>query len=219
MRTDASAIRGLYAITPELADTDELLSRVAQAIRGGLALLQYRAKQLPWPLMQRQASLLSELCRSSGVGFIVNDSIELAMESGANGVHLGRDDSSIEQVRDADSRLLVGVSCYDSIEKALAAQSAGADYVAFGSFYPSVVKPDAVRAPLSLLRQARIQLSVPLVAIGGITPANAAELAEAGADAVAVISALFSARDIGRTAQLFTQVFQGRYDQPQRSAV
>ena len=220
MSIDSTLIRGLYAITPETADTLRLLDQVQQAIDGGVTLLQYRAKTLAPALREAQAQALATQCRSQGVALIINDDMALARSCNAAGVHLGRDDSASWGGDSADSKhpLIVGISCYDSLQMALDAQQTGASYVAFGSFFPSRTKPDAVRATLSLLREARRQLDLPIVAIGGIDLDQVDPLIEAGADAVAVISALFEAPDISGMARQFNHHFQGRHDPFQRPA-
>ncbi len=197
-------LRGLYAITPELADGDELLRRVAQALAGGIAALQYRHKSGP---ALQQAQALGAMCRRSSVPFIVNDDLRLALECGADGVHLGHDDGALSSARARLGGKLMGVSCYDSIAAARAAVAAGADYVAFGSVFPSSTKPSAVRAPHSLFGEAR-RLGVPLVAIGGITLENAASLLQAGADSLAVISDLFDAPAIAERARAYGKLFE-----------
>ncbi|NDU92737.1 MAG: thiamine phosphate synthase [Ferrovum sp.] len=220
MPIDPAIIRGLYAITPEIADTPRLLSQVQQAIDGGVTLLQYRAKTLAPALREAQASALATQCKRQGVTLVINDDIALARACKAAGVHLGRDDSASWEKLSSNSEypLMVGISCYDSLQLALDAQQAGASYVAFGSFFPSTTKPGTVRATLPLLREARRQLNLPIVAIGGIQLDQVEPLIEAGADAVAVISALFEASDISGTARQFNHHFQGRHDQFQRPA-
>ena len=196
-------LRGLYAVTPELADSELLLRMVAQALEGGIAMLQYRHKDRQ---NLQEARALAALCRRAGAPFIVNDNLELALECGANGVHLGRDDGDAASAREKLKGKLLGVSCYDSLAAARVAVAAGADYVAFGSVFASPTKPAAVRAPLSLFADARA-LGVPLVAIGGITLENAPPLLKAGADALAVISDLFDAPDIAGRARAYGKVF------------
>ncbi len=201
-------IKGLYAITPDCADTKDLLRRVRLALAGGARVLQYRNKSANTALRLTQASALRELTRELGVVFIVNDDAQLAAQVGADGVHLGAADGDIAAARLAlGAHKIIGVSCYDRLSLARIAVAAGADYVAFGAFFPSRVKPDAVLADIELLRQARAELAVPLVAIGGITLQNGAQLVQAGADALAVISALFNAADIADTAQRLSQFF------------
>lgn len=202
-------LRGLYAITPDGAESLELEAAVAKLLAAAArscAALQYRNKSADAALRLDQARRLMNLARRHGVPFIVNDDLQLAMEVEADGVHLGRDDGDVAAARAALRGKLLGVSCYDSIAAARAAVAAGADYVAFGSVFPSATKPAAVPAPLRLFNEARA-LGVPLVAIGGITLQNAAAVLEAGADALAMISALFDAPDIGARAHEFARLF------------
>lgn len=203
-------LHGLYAITPDSADSAALLARVRQALEAGgpapLAAVQYRNKTAVATQREREARALCALCRTHRVPFIVNDDLALALAVGADGVHLGRDDGDLRAARVAMGSRLVGASCYDSFERARAAVAAGADHVAFGSVFASATKPDAVRAPLSLFSRARV-LGVPLVAIGGITLENAPEVIAAGADCVAVISDLFEAPDIAARARAYARLF------------
>jgi len=211
MPTKKRRIDGLYAITPDTADSERLVARVEAALAGGASVVQYRNKSDDSVLRRRQAQTLLRLCRAHAAAFVVNDDVSLAGEIGADGVHLGRDDCGVRDARSQlGSQMLIGVSCYDRLPLALAAQDEGADYVAFGSFFSSAVKPQAVRAPLQLLRQARSRIELPIVAIGGITTDNAAQLIEAGADALAVISALFDVDDTLRAAQSFVRLFASR---------
>ncbi len=204
-----SRIAGLYAITPDLADTDDLLYRVRAALAGGARVLQYRNKSASTQLRLTQARALQALCAARGVPLIINDHLDLALAVDAAGLHLGGEDGDIAAAR---ARLgpdkLLGVSCYDRLELAEAALAAGADHVAFGSFFASGVKPDAVRPPLDLIGRASQRFTVPLVGIGGITPANAPQLITAGINAVAVISAVFSAPDIEAAAREFQSLFE-----------
>lgn len=203
-------LRGLYAITPDDGDSARLVSRVRAALEagaaGGWAALQYRNKSASPALRLEQAGLLAALARARGVPFIVNDDIELAIAIDADGVHVGRDDADLAVARRRIPGKLLGASCYDSLVAARAALAAGADYVAFGSVFPSATKPAAVRAPLALFRQARA-LGVPLVAIGGIRLENAAAVLQAGADALAVISDLFDAPDVAARARAYLRLF------------
>jgi thiamine-phosphate pyrophosphorylase len=201
-------ISGLYAVTPDSADTRSLVSAAEAALAGGARLLQYRNKAAAPAARLAQARALVALCRKLGVPLIVNDHLELALAVDADGLHLGAEDGSLAAARERlGAGKILGASCYDRLEFALEAERLGADYVAFGSFFPSAVKPGAVRAPLSLLRAARRRLTVPVVAIGGITLDNVSQLIAAGADGVAVISALFEAEDVGDAARRFSALF------------
>ncbi len=202
-------IAGLYAITPDLADTDELQRRVRAALRGGAQVIQYRNKTAAPALRAEQARMLQILCAGSGAPLIINDHAALAAEVGANGLHLGGADGDIAAARgQLDPGQLLGASCYDRIELAQAAIAAGADHIAFGSFFPSTVKPGAVRPPIDLLTRAKARFGVPVIAIGGITLENAPQLIAAGADAIAVISAVFSAPDVEKAARALQSLFK-----------
>lgn len=205
---DRLRIRGLYAVTPDWTDTARLVAATRSAIGGGAGIVQYRNKAAPHALRLEQAGRLAALCREAGAIFIVNDDIELAAESGADGLHLGRGDGSIADARRRlGANRLLGASCYDSVDAARAAVAAGADHVAFGSFFPSGVKRDAVRAPIDIVARARGCVGVSVVGIGGITAENAGPLVAAGIDAVAVISAVFHAPDIAAAARAIAGLF------------
>ena len=205
---------GVYALTPETDDTERLLAQVEAALAGGVAAVQYRDKSDDVARRHEQASELAALCRRWGAPLIVNDDLRLADLCDADGVHLGRDDASVREARIIlGPQKLVGASCYQSLDLALAAQAAGADYVAFGSFFASPTKPAAPRAGLELLRAAAPAIRVPIVAIGGITLANAPSLLDAGADSLAVLSALFDAPDIRATAHALNQLFETESEQ------
>ncbi len=206
--TSLHDIKGLYAITPDEADTELLLRKVRQALRGGARVLQYRNKSADANLRLTQARELRALTRQFSALLIVNDDVQLARDVDADGVHLGRADTALGAARSIlGAHKIIGVSCYNRLSLAKAAIAEGADYVAFGAFFPSATKPDAVKADLELLRQAHAELGAPIVAIGGITAQNGAALAEAGADALAVITALFEARNIEAAAQDFENLF------------
>jgi thiamine-phosphate pyrophosphorylase len=201
-------IRSLYAVTPDEHDTALLVAKVRAAIAGGANLVQYRNKAVAPAKRREQAGALLKICRKSGVPLIINDDLRLALDIDADGVHLGRDDGVLETAREQlAAHKILGASCYDRLPLALAAQRVGATYVAFGSFFPSQVKPGAVAAPLQLLRDAKASLAIPVVAIGGITPVNTPQLLAAGADGIAVISALFAAGDAEAAARRFVRLF------------
>jgi thiamine-phosphate pyrophosphorylase len=198
----------VYAITPECTDTDGLLKKVESALKGGVAAVQYREKSGDVALRHEQASELLVLCRRYSVPLIINDDLRLADLTGADGVHLGREDGSLREARIIlGPGRIIGASCYQSLEAAHTALAQGADYVAFGSFYPSPTKPHASRAGMELLHRAAAALPVPIVAIGGITVDNAKPLIDAGADAIAVISALFDAPDVEAAARQLNALF------------
>ena len=186
--------RGLYAITQtDNKSGDTIINDVISAIKGGAVLVQYRDKN---PLdAVFLGSELVKICHQYQVPLIINDDIELATRIGADGVHIGKEDGAIAQVRrhlGADA--IIGVSCYNFVEQALDAQNQGATYVAFGRFFPSTSKPLAAPAHIETLRQAKLLLTLPIVAIGGILPENGAPLLAAGADFLAVIGGLFESQ-------------------------
>lgn len=205
-------INGLYAITPDEADTDLLVAKVEAALQGGIKVLQYRNKLANNKLQTQQARAILPLCRQYHVPLIINDSIELCLMLDADGVHLGADDGNLSEARarlGADK--IIGASCYNRFDLALSAQQAGATYVAFGACFASSTKPHAPVAALDLFKQAKAQLHIPVVAIGGITLTNAPSVIEIGADSIAVINAIFGPNftldDVRATTQQFAQLF------------
>ncbi len=205
-----TVFHGLYAITAQTPahHPTSLADQVAAAISGGARMIQYRDKGTDAQQRRAQGEALRELCLAAAIPLIINDDIALALALGADGVHLGRDD---HDPRDARERLgeqaIIGVSCYDQLALAEAAQAAGADYAAFGSFFASTVKPHAVRPTPELLSMARQHLDIPLVAIGGITPQNGGALIAAGAQMLAVVSGVFAQPDIAAAARAYTNLF------------
>lgn len=199
--------RGLYAITEDEPDTLRLLARAERVLAAGAAWLQYRNKAADPELREQQARRLQPVCRKFGVPLIINDDWRLAAAIGADGAHLGNDDGELDAARCAlGPDALLGASCYDSLALAQRAVACGADYVAFGAFFPSPTKPHARQAPLALLAAAA-PLGVPRVAIGGITPDNARALLAAGADLIAVISGVFGAADPARATRNYLSCF------------
>ena len=206
MNASPSAPRGLYLLTPDEPETAQLLAQVA-AVLPHATWLQYRNKRADAALRRAQVQALLPLCRATGVPLIVNDDWRLAADLGADGAHLGEDDGALIDARAAlGTDAILGASCYDDITLAQRAVEAGASYVAFGALFPSPTKPDARVARKSLLRDAEA-LGVPRVAIGGITPENARQLAAAGADLVAVISGVFAARHPAAAAHAYRAAF------------
>jgi len=200
-------LRGLYAVTPGMADTALLCARASQCLEGGARLVQYRAKEADMATALEQARRIGQLCRAANALFIINDSIELALACGADGVHVGRDDATVATARRSMPRGIVGASCYDDVDRAAAAARDGADYVAIGSVFASPTKPGARRAPLELIAQAARASGLPVAAIGGIDLANARQARDAGADMLAVISAVFDAPDVTAAARAFARLY------------
>lgn len=183
-------LQGVYLITDQY---DRLLERVAMALRGGVSVLQYRAKDKPYEACLAEATALQQLCRANNVLFIINDDVRLARELGADGLHLGQDDGSVAAARELlGPDTIIGVSTHN-LEEALKAEADGADYLGFGAMYPTGSKTIAHLPGTAGLAAVRDQVRLPMVAIGGINPANACRVIEAGANAVAVISAVLSA--------------------------
>jgi thiamine-phosphate pyrophosphorylase len=205
MNMPAFPARGLYAITD--GPRADLVDACAAAIEGGAVMLQYRDKTSDRARRRDEAAQLSALCMRHGVPLIVNDDVELAAQVGSAGVHLGEDDVDIAAARDRLGRgAFIGVSCYDSLERARNLAAAGADYLAFGAFFPSPTKPQARRATPDLLRAAGA-FGKPLVAIGGITPDNASPLIAAGADFIAAISGVFGQPNVFAASRRYADLF------------
>ena len=201
---------GLYAITSDHEQySPALLASADATLRAGAAIIQYRRKNLSPASAQREAAALTSLCEQYGALLIVNDNIELALEAGAHGVHLGREDGDIQNLPDAvKARLLIGISCYNSLALAEIAAEGGADYLAFGSVFISGTKPAAVHCPLSVLSEAKARFGLPVVAIGGITPDNGPTVIQAGADFIAAIGGVFEQADVHASALRYAQLFQ-----------
>lgn len=202
-------LRGLYAVTDSsLTPPGQIVEYLRHALRGGAALVQYRDKGTDAARREQEVRALLDLCRAQQVPLIINDDVALAQRTGADGVHLGKEDSSPAYAREQlGAQAIIGVSCYGSLELALQAQAAGADYVAFGSFYPSHTKPHAAPVAIDVLIQARARLHIPVAAIGGITPERGAVLIQAGADLLAVVHGIFGQPDIYAATQCYAQLF------------
>ena len=203
-------MRGLYAITPTslCLDPPRLLAATESALRGGARLIQYRDKTDDDARRLSSVRALRALCDRYRAHLIVNDDVDLALRGDAHGVHLGLEDLSLIEAR---ARLgparLIGITCQDSAARARAASEGGADYLALGAFFASRTKPDARHATLDLLRAVRIDTSLPICAIGGITPANGAPLVDAGADLIAAVDGVFGAADIEVAARAYAGLF------------
>jgi thiamine-phosphate pyrophosphorylase len=202
-------LHGIYAITDPVLCGAQLYEKVLAAIEGGIRVLQYRNKQGSRDLQREETSQLLSLCQQHDVLFIINDDIELAEEINADGVHLGQQDRTLNHARQRlGNHKIIGISCNNRFEYALRAQQQSADYVAFGRFFPSQTKPQAPQAELELLHRAHIELQLPVVAIGGITPSNGRQLIEAGADMLAVIHGIFAQPDVRLATRRYVELFQ-----------
>lgn len=201
-------MKGLYLVTPDWDDTQKMLEVTEAGLRGGAALVQYRHKTASPELRKEQASRLQALCRTYGRPFIINDFVELCLELDADGIHVGGTDTGVAQVRAAvGPTKIVGASCYGSMQLARDARQAGASYVAFGGFYPSRVKKYEVTTPPEIVAQAKKEIPLPNVVIGGMTQQNSAPLVAQGADMVAVISSVYMADDPEEAARRFVKLF------------
>lgn len=202
-----NSLRGLYAVTPDWPDTDRLAAAVRDAIAGGAVLIQYRNKAADQRLKLRQAGVLQAVCDACCIPLVINDDLATALEVGAAGVHVGRDDGNAAAVRAAlGTGRLLGVSCYNQISRVDEAAASGADIVGIGSMYASATKPAATGADLGLLREAGWR-GITVAAIGGITLDKAPELVRAGADLLAVVSDLFDSPDIAARAAEYARLF------------
>lgn len=205
-------LHGLYVITDwEIAQqaSQPIEAMVELALAGGARIIQYRNKHTTPSVHKREASTLARLCQHYGVTFLINDDVELAMHVDADGVHLGQTDLTLSKARQQlGQEKIIGITCHNDLSLAQKAQDESADYVAFGRFFPSLSKPNASMATMNTLAQAKQLLSVPLCAIGGITPANAPQLINHGANMVAVIHAVLAATDIKQTANRFAKLFE-----------
>ena len=205
---DSSIIKGLYVITPDMADLNTLIHKTKLAIEGGAFMVQYRSKIQDHDVKMQQCAAILRLCREYGVPCIVNDDVAMCLNLEADGVHLGEKDDNIAEIRlILGEDAIIGSSCYDQLDRAKQAQKEGATYVAFGAMFPTSTKPTAPRASLELLSEAKREIHIPIVAIGGITVNNAHDVIETGVDAIAVITSLYEAKSIKETAETFLKMF------------
>ncbi len=205
---DSFIIKGLYAITPDSADLNTLIQKTQLAIEGGAFMVQYRSKIQDRDVKMQQCAAILRLCRDYKIPCIVNDDVDMCRILEADGVHLGEKDDNIAEVRRIlGEDAIIGSSCYDQLNRAKQAQKEGASYVAFGAMFETSSKPNAPRATLELLREAKSQIQIPIVAIGGITVNNAHDVIKTGIDAIAVITSLFEAKTIKETAETFVKMF------------
>lgn len=208
----SSRLHGLYAITQDDLLLPRLSALVRAALEGGASLVQYRNKAASRPLRRAQAADLLRICRAAGARLIINDDVWLAVEIGADGAHISRDDApggSFKAAREAlGPKRILGVSCHNDMTCAEEAAAAGADYLAFGRVFASSTKPHAAHAPLELLIEAKRRFNLPIVAIGGITLGNAPGVLTTGVDLLAVASDLFDAMDIKTRAENYSKLFK-----------
>jgi len=205
---DSFIIKGLYAITPDSADLNTLIQKTKSAIEGGAFMVQYRSKIQDRDVKMQQCAAILRLCREYEIPCIVNDDVEMCRVLEADGVHLGEKDDNIAEVRHIlGEDAIIGSSCYDQLDRAKSAQKEGASYVAFGAMFATSTKPNAPRASLALLKEAKREIQIPIVAIGGITVNNAHDVIKTGIDAIAVINSLYEAKSIKETAETFVKMF------------
>jgi len=205
---DSFIIKGLYAITPDSADLNTLIQKTKSAIEGGAFMVQYRSKIQDRDVKMQQCAAILRLCREYEIPCIVNDDVDMCRILEADGVHLGEKDDNIAEVRHIlGEDAIIGSSCYDQLDRAKSAQKEGASYVAFGAMFPTSTKPNAPRATLALLKEAKREIQIPIVAIGGITVNNAHDVIKTGIDAIAVINSLYEAKSIKETAETFAKMF------------
>ena len=206
---DSFIIKGLYAITPDSADLNTLIQKTKSAIEGGAFMVQYRSKIQDRDVKMQQCAAILRLCREHNVPCIVNDDVDMCRILEADGVHLGEKDDNIAEVRHIlGEDAIIGSSCYDQLDRAKSAQKEGASYVAFGAMFATSTKPNAPRASLALLKEAKREIQIPIVAIGGITVNNAHDVIKTGIDAIAVINSLYEAKSIKETAETLSKMFQ-----------
>ena len=204
-------MKGLYLVTPDWEHTDRLIAITEQALDAGAAIVQYRHKTASEALRREQASALLALCRRHAVPFIINDHLSLCEQLDADGLHVGGTDSPVADMRAAlGTGKIIGASCYGDLQLARDAASAGASYVAFGGFYPSLVKKYDVTTPANIVSRAKRELSLPVCVIGGMTPENSGPLVEEGADMVAAISSVYQSDTPTEATTAFVQLFNKR---------
>jgi thiamine-phosphate pyrophosphorylase len=204
-------MQGLYLVTPNWEDTARMVRITETALHAGAAMVQYRNKDAHASLRREQGAALLGLCRRYSRPLVINDHLDLCLTLGADGVHVGGTDLSVRAVRAAlGPDKIVGASCYGELDLARAAERDGASYAAFGGFYPSLVKQYSFVTAPAIVREARAELALPIVVIGGMTPDNAAPLVARGAHMVAAISSIYNAEDAERAVRAFDQLFAAR---------
>ena len=209
MMKNLHIIKGLYAVTPEEKDLFVLSSQVESCIKGGARLIQYRSKTLSKIEQNKQARKIKMVCDYYKVPLIINDDIELCRILDADGVHLGENDDSLEKARlILGPSKIIGVSCYNSIDRIKKAVDKGATYIALGACFPTITKPNAPTASLDLIALVLKKFKIPVVAIGGINLENIELLINEGINCVAVINSLFKTKDIEGMARQFSSLIK-----------
>ena len=203
-------MKGLYIVTPNWDDTSKMLDITEKALKGGARLVQYRHKTASAEQRKEQAKALQVLCKRYGKPFIINDHVDLCLELGADGIHVGEEDNSVPSVRAAiGQNIILGASCYGDINLVRKAKQDGADYVAFGGFYPSIQKQYPVTTPVEIIARAKKELlDFPVCVIGGIDLTNVMPLIHQGTDMVSVISSVYLSDDPEKAARTFSQMFK-----------
>jgi thiamine-phosphate pyrophosphorylase len=206
--TSRDQLRGLYVITDhEIPDFKTLYSITEEILRRGVFAIQYRDKSVNSDERYKHACELQKLCASYGTPFIINDDIDLAEQIGSDGVHLGKDDIDCKAARARLGKTpLIGVSCYNSLQRAAQAVEDGADYIAFGAMFPTQSKANTTQAAPGLITTTKQEYNIAVAAIGGITPENCRPLIEAGADILAVIGSVYRAQDPGAVVDTFNKL-------------
>lgn len=200
------SLKGLYVITDEKLTPDDTVVAQAQiALQAGVKILQYRNKTNSDDEVKAVCVQLQALCKAHNATFIIDDRPHLAQKINADGIHIGKDDMSIQEARVIFPKGIIGVSCYGSVRKALEAQNEGADYVAFGSFFHSPTKPHSGIVSMSVMAKAKEALSIPICAIGGINVTNIHEISAHSPDMISVVSAVFE----GNIKRNIVQLTQG----------
>ena len=196
MKCDAKTML-LYAVTDRAwIGKQTLMEQVEDALKGGATCMQLREKELDEENFLKEAMEMNEICKKYQVPFIVNDEVEIAIKCGADGIHVGQEDMEAGNVRAlVGEKMIIGVSA-QTVEQAIAAEKAGADYLGVGAVFPTSTKLDACDVPHETLKAICEAVSIPVVAIGGINKGNILELSGSGVDGVALVSAIFAAEDI-----------------------
>jgi len=197
-------IKGIYAITPDQKNTEILLKQVRDCCEGGINILQYRSKLLPWKTRLEQAKEIKRVTDEYQIPFIINDDIEICLQLDTFGIHLGKDDESIKNARSAlGANKCIGMSCYNQLDRVEMAIRNKADYIALGACFETKTKPTAPIVSLDMIRRVRQEYDIPTVAIGGINIDNIGSLKETGIQCFALINSIFSSTDIISTINQF----------------